>query len=250
MSGKFQNKYRISSARMPRWDYGWHAPYFITICTRNRQHWFGEIIQPANPAMPPVMELSEIGKLVKTEWLKTFRIRPDMNLEMDVYVVMPNHFHAIITIGKNIYNRKNAAAAGNGDDGGGGVGGGRGCGDDVGGRGCGRGCRDAMHRVSTSNPETTSSNDPPSNEPSSSNPMDTSPNIPKNKFRPQSKNLASIVRGFKSAVTVGAHQIDSRFAWQPRFHDHIIRDKNEYFRIRKYIQNNVKNWKNDKFFKP
>lgn len=234
MSGKFQNKYRISSARMSNWDYGWHAPYFITICTLNREHWFGEIIQPANPAMSPVMELSEIGKMVETEWLKTFQIRPDMNLEMGVFVVMPNHFHAIITIGKNIYNRKNAADADNGNDG------------DNGGVGCGvgSGCRDAMRRVSTpSNPASPSNPEPP-------NPMDTQTNTPKNKFGPQSKNLASIVRGFKSVVTGGAHQIDARFAWQPRFHDHVIRDKNEYFRIRNYILNNVKNWKNDKFFKP
>ena len=48
--------------------------------------------------------LSEIGKIVQTEWLKTPEIRPDMNLELGEFVVMPNHFHAIIRIGENQFN--------------------------------------------------------------------------------------------------------------------------------------------------
>ncbi|WP_233898214.1 hypothetical protein [Tenacibaculum piscium] len=50
------------------------------------------------------MILSEIGKIVETQWIKTFEMRPDMNLQTGEYIVMPNHFHAIITIGKNSYN--------------------------------------------------------------------------------------------------------------------------------------------------
>lgn len=50
------------------------------------------------------MNLSEIGGIVKSEWNKTFDMRADMNLEMGEYVVMPNHFHAIIGIGENRYN--------------------------------------------------------------------------------------------------------------------------------------------------
>ena len=43
MDSKFQNKYRISSARLQNWDYGWDALYYITICTANRECHFGEI---------------------------------------------------------------------------------------------------------------------------------------------------------------------------------------------------------------
>jgi len=39
------------------------------------------------------------GEIVDREWKRTFAIRPDMNLWMDEFVVMPNHFHAIIGIG-------------------------------------------------------------------------------------------------------------------------------------------------------
>lgn len=95
--GKYKNKYRIASARAPFWDYRWNAAYFVTICTKNRICWFGKISNG-------VMKLSAIGEIVNAEWLKTFKIRPDMNLFMGEYVVMPNHFHAIIDIGENQYN--------------------------------------------------------------------------------------------------------------------------------------------------
>ncbi len=97
MTDKYQNKYRIASARLPQWDYGWNAAYFVTICTHGREHYFGDIINGR-------MQLSEIGEIVDAEWLKTFEMRPDMNLIMGAYVIMPNHFHAIIVIGENKYN--------------------------------------------------------------------------------------------------------------------------------------------------
>lgn len=50
------------------------------------------------------MHLSTIGEIVKIEWVKTFEMRLDMNLDKGEFVIMPNHFHAIIFIGKNEYN--------------------------------------------------------------------------------------------------------------------------------------------------
>jgi putative transposase len=67
------------------------------------------------------------------------------------------------------------------------------------------------------------------------------------KFGPQSKNLASIIRGFKSSVTTYARKNNIAFGWQPRFHEHIVRSFNEYNRISEYIQNNPANWKEDRF---
>jgi len=45
-----------------------------------------------------------MGKIAEMEWEKTLLMRPDMNLTMGEYVVMPNHFHSILIIGDNIYN--------------------------------------------------------------------------------------------------------------------------------------------------
>ena len=56
-----------------------------------------------------------------------------------------------------------------------------------------------------------------------------------NNFGPQSKNLASIIRGFKSSVTKYARINKIDFLWQPRFHDHIIRNEKSYQRISDYI---------------
>jgi len=68
-----------------------------------------------------------------------------------------------------------------------------------------------------------------------------------NKFGSQSKNLASIMRGFKIAVTTYARKHHIDFAWQERFHDRIIRDNNGLENVRSYIFNNPQNWNEDEF---
>jgi len=76
---------------------------------------------------------------------------------------------------------------------------------------------------------------------------------PRNRFGPQSHNLASIIRGYKTGVTKQARLLDKNFAWQSRFHDHIIRDNGSFERIARYIQNNPAQWQEnspyDKNFK-
>jgi REP element-mobilizing transposase RayT len=69
-----------------------------------------------------------------------------------------------------------------------------------------------------------------------------------NKFGPQSKNLASVIRGFKSAVTTYARKNKILFDWQSRFHDHIVRSEAEYYRIAEYITDNPANWSKDEFY--
>ncbi|RIK48114.1 MAG: hypothetical protein DCC57_13675, partial [Chloroflexi bacterium] len=71
---------------------------------------------------------------------------------------------------------------------------------------------------------------------------------PTNQFGPQSKNLASIVRGYKIGVTKFARQHEIPFGWQPRYYDRVIRDADEYARIERYIQTNPENWQTDSLF--
>jgi len=75
------------------------------------------------------------------------------------------------------------------------------------------------------------------------------PTQPHNKFGPQSKNLASIIRGYKIGVTKFARANNIPFTWQARYHDHVIRNDGEWERITKYIIANPMNWKNDEFNK-
>ena len=58
---KFKNKYRTKSVRAPFWDYGWNATCFVTICTHNREYFFGEIKNGS-------MELSAIGHITNSCW--------------------------------------------------------------------------------------------------------------------------------------------------------------------------------------
>ncbi len=71
-----------------------------------------------------------------------------------------------------------------------------------------------------------------------------------NKFGPQSKNLGSVIRGYKIGVTkwFRGHG-NNKTIWQARFHDHIIRDENELNNIRRYIINNPLKWNNDDYNK-
>jgi len=92
MNDKFLNKYRIPSARLQNWDYGWNGIYFITICTEGRDNYFGEITDG-------IMELSEIGIFAQQNWHKIADHFPFVFL--DSFVVMPNHIHGILILDKH-----------------------------------------------------------------------------------------------------------------------------------------------------
>ncbi len=61
------------------------------------------------------------------------------------------------------------------------------------------------------------------------------------------ENISRILRWYKGRCTIEIHNTHPHFAWQPRFHDHVIRNEKSLERIRNYIINNPYNWKKDKF---
>ena len=172
MTNLYRDRYRISSARLASWDYSWPGMYFVTVCTWQHSQFFGAIHDG-------VMSLSEIGQIAQEEWARTPVLRPDMQLELDAFCIMPNHMHAILVIGVNAYNVQSHGPQG---------------------------------------------------------------------YGPQRKNLASIMRGYKSAVTARAHTLDLAFAWQSRYHDHIIRNAADFQRIQEYIVTNPERWQEDVFY--
>ncbi|MGQ1788100.1 transposase [Saccharicrinis sp. GN24d3] len=89
MTDKFQNKYRIESTRLQNWDYRWNAPYFITICTKDREHYFGKIQNNK-------MELSSTGVIADILWQEI--TNHSHNIELGEFVVMPNHVHGILIL--------------------------------------------------------------------------------------------------------------------------------------------------------
>lgn len=82
-------KHHRRSIRLRGYDYSQAGYYFVTICCYRRQRLFGEIVDDA-------MQLNQYGEIVKNEWLKSAVIRPD--IQLDKYIVMPNHFHGIVII--------------------------------------------------------------------------------------------------------------------------------------------------------
>jgi len=86
---KFKNKYRIKSTRHPEWDYNDDGMYYVIICTDNKICYFGNIINEE-------MKLNNIGEIVNKFWLEI----PEhfKNVELDEYIIMPNHIHGIIFI--------------------------------------------------------------------------------------------------------------------------------------------------------
>jgi putative transposase len=81
--------YRRKSLRLKGYNYKQAGAYFVSICTLNRACLFGNIISEE-------MVLNDAGRIVADEWIKTVEIRN--NIDLDEWVVMPNHFHGILVI--------------------------------------------------------------------------------------------------------------------------------------------------------
>lgn len=187
--------YNLPQRKSPRAT--WHdyngGRYFVTFCTKNHELYFGDVVDGR-------LELSEIGEWAVKQIEQTAIIRQN-DVEIPMFVVMPNHVHLIV-----VYNRVVP-------------------------------CRDASNAsasiVSTILNKTN----------------ETDARGASLRFGPQSGNLASVVRGIKSAVTKYANEHDIPFAWQSRYHDHIIRNQLEMNRIADYVQNNPMKWEMDRFYK-
>ncbi len=83
------DKHRRNSIRLKGYDYIQAGAYFVTICTRGRECLFGDI-------MNGEMQLNEVGRIMANtwEWLAT----QYAYIELDAWIVMPNHLHGIIVI--------------------------------------------------------------------------------------------------------------------------------------------------------
>jgi REP element-mobilizing transposase RayT len=77
------------SIRLKGYDYAQAGAYFVTICTHNRECLFGEV-------MNGEMRRNDWGQIVADEWSRSTLIRKE--IELDAFVVMPNHMHGIVVI--------------------------------------------------------------------------------------------------------------------------------------------------------
>lgn len=90
MKSKFDpQKHHRRSIRLKNYDYSWAGAYYVTIVTWHREILFGEVVNGE-------MILNQAGKIVQAEWLE-FAKRLKY-VELDAFIVMPNHFHGILHI--------------------------------------------------------------------------------------------------------------------------------------------------------
>ena len=184
----------------------WHdynsGIYFVTICSKDKQHIFGKI-------KDSIMILSDIGKIVERCILDISNHHT--NVELWNHVIMPNHIHMVINLAtpppvgtRYIASEQPMQTAGQN-------------------MGClraprhGEPCEDFHHNSS----------------------------------------LAVVVGTFKAAVTRlmrtrciaslrRQHQIQT--VWQPRYHEHIIRNQRAFENIMNYVDTNIEKWSHDCFY--
>ncbi|MBA2451602.1 MAG: transposase [Chloroflexia bacterium] len=197
---------RQKSNRAEGYDYAGAGSYYVTICTHELQSIFGHIEDG-------MMVTNAFGQIVTEEWLRIAAAPPD--IELDAFVIMPNHFHGIIVIHDAeplvratpcvALGAKAPAVSAN--------------------ETCGRqaapsGPR-ATHGVARTNVGGS----------------------------PRAQSLGVIVGQIKSASSRRINRLRETPAatiWHRNYYDHIIRNEKDLDRVRTYIANNPANWRFDR----
>ena len=195
------NIHHRRSVRLIDYDYSQEGLYFVTICVQKWQCIFGEIVDNE-------MILNKYGQIAHYEWEKTPEIRS--NIQLDVFVVMPNHIHGIIVINEDIRDT------------------------------CENTRRGVLHTPTNNKGvcNTPSNNKGVCNTPSNNKGVCNTP------LRSPSNTIGAIIRGYKSAVS---KQL-GRSIWQRNYWEHIIRTPQSHQIITDYIINNPSKWENDRFY--
>ena len=215
------------SIRLKNYDYSNDGLYFITICTFNKENYFGEI------------ENNKLQKTIIGKIAEKFLIEIPIHFPfviVDEFVVMPNHIHVILLIDKCMNVTGTDIATGT---------------DVV--------CRDVACNVPTNNDSTkinTAKNSPSQNALTELRYNSDQLKIERlNNYKgkypiqslisPYKYTLSSIIRSYKSAVTNQANQLKQNFKWQRNYYESIIKTTSDYEKIANYINNNIINWQNN-----
>jgi putative transposase len=208
------DKHHRRSIRLKGYDYSSPGAYFITICTYQRECWFGEIVDCE-------MRLNEFGKMVNAFWQRLpFHF---LNLQLDAFVVMPNHVHGILVLTDQ--PRRGAALG-----------------------------QDLEDNTDDLNPNATPHHNPLS-EPGVAfgtkllgSSQDGLPNAAPLPSRLGTGTVGAIVLNFKSVTTRSFNRMKRSpggSIWQRNYYEHIIRSEEALQHIRQYVYNNPITWQQD-----
>ncbi len=190
------------SIRWQGYDYRRAGAYFITICAHRHRYIFGEVREGR-------MYANRFGSYLGDQWKHTARVRPEVAL--DAFVVMPNHFHAIIILHD--------------------------------GSGMPPTCPEDVPLIPTDTDTQPRRGMPlacPYTQPG------TDPSAYAQFGKPQKGALGTIIGHFKAEVTKTACRgFNLQTVWQRNFYDRVIRDPEEFERIREYIAQNPEQWEFD-----
>ena len=195
--------HRRRSVRLESYDYRAAGAYFVTICSFQRQCLFGEVVEGG-------MMLNAVGSAVVTCWQNI----PGhfSNVEIDTFVVMPNHFHAVLHITDSTVGAKQAVSASPGSEG-----------DGVGENGNSvKGGNKGEAGESFASP-----------------------------LRPQGTqrgSLGAIVQNFKSVSTRKINVLRDNPGcpvWHRSYYEHVVRNERELEHLRRYIRENPLKWELD-----
>ena len=199
-----QQRHNRKSIRLKEYDYSFPGWYYVTICAHGKNNLFGKI-KNGN------VTLNNIGKIVEEEWTKTKEIRK--NVDLDYYIIMPNHLHGIIILnGRGELN----SPKGNGERS-------SQIKENVG----------ATRWVARDKEEKAIQRIAPTKETLIPN------------------SLGSIIGQFKSTVTKRLRKLSGDpklIVWQRNYYEHIIRNELDLYNIRQYILNNPLKWELDKYY--
>jgi putative transposase len=220
------NIHHRRSIRLKGYDYSQEGLYFITICCQDRFHRFGYIENG-------IMILNEYGKIAHNEWAKLAERYPSVNF--DVFVIMPNHMHGIIsitgTIGATLAVVRSEDISQNGDN--------------------------------AQNDDISQNDIFFQNDGGAQNSINRSAQIgigqveEINNGQPHgiARTVGDIVGAYKSLVANGCLEVykskNEKMGklWQRNYYEHIIRNESAYLRIAEYIINNPQKWDTDKLHK-
>ncbi|MDD5213686.1 MAG: hypothetical protein PHG82_04650 [Candidatus Gracilibacteria bacterium] len=193
--------------RFSNYDYSRNGFYFITICTKNRENYFGEIIDEK-------MILNEYGLIVEKSWQEI--TKHYQNVIIDEFMIMPNHFHGIIII-DNTMIFGNEIPVGNEYF---------------------RSCIGNQNQNNNTYKNNGKQNNGDENNVNQNNRNENIRSLP---------NLSNIIKGFKIGCTkeIRNQYNDFQFSWQKSFYDILIKNDDQLEKTRQYILDNPLKWEDD-----
>ena len=215
------------SLRLKHYDYSRAGLYFITICTQNRESFFGDIQNNK-------MVLNDAGKMIETLWQE---IQNDfLNIALHEYIIMPNHLHGIIeiTVGADSISAQNAQMGSKITVGA----------DSISAQNAQMGSKITVGADSISAQNAQMGSElPKGTNPKSSSRADM-------ESAPTKTNIPAIIQSFKRHTTIRYIQMVKqnivppfhKKIWQRNYWEHIIRNEQSYLEISEYIQNNPAKW--------